>query len=70
MAEPTEKSPEINSLLMAMTGRNRVECIRNNICAFCGGPAEKFEGDGSRHEYCVSGMCQECQDKTFGGCEL
>lgn len=38
-------------------------------CVVCGaGPltAEDFRDQLSRKEWGISGMCQECQDKTFG----
>jgi uncharacterized CHY-type Zn-finger protein len=70
MAEPSEKSKEIEKALNCFSttayGRSRTDSIKNNICVFCGGPAEEFEDDLSRKEYTISGMCQVCQDNFFG----
>ena len=35
----------------------------------CKGEADKFRDDLSRKEYGISGMCQNCQDKVWGGGE-
>ncbi len=68
MANPTEKSPEIEKLIDATnpSGRKRVGSIKTNICSWCGKPAAKFTDELSRREYRISGFCQECQNKTFG----
>jgi len=68
MAEPSEKSLEMEAMIDAMNpfGRSRVDSIRGNICSWCGKPATEFRDDLSRKEYTISGFCQECQDKTFG----
>ncbi len=68
MAEPTKKSPNIESAIDSMnpTGRKRVESIKSDICAWCGKPATEFRDALSAREYSISGFCQECQDKTFG----
>ena len=43
------------------------ECVPEPIG--CGGPATEFEDEVSRKEYSISGLCQECQNKVFGGVE-
>lgn len=37
-------------------------------CRFCGGEIKsgEFRDDLSAREFNISGMCQSCQDKTFG----
>ncbi len=67
MAEPTKKSDEMEAFLKAMNpaNRDRRESIRANICNWCGDPATFFVNDISRREYTISGMCQQCQDKSF-----
>lgn len=71
MAEPTKKSPEMERLIDATnpSGRRRVDSIKQDICSWCGKPATEFRDELSRNEYCISGFCQECQDKTFGMAE-
>lgn len=38
-------------------------------CPFCGVATSEndFRDELSRKEYLISGLCQECQDKMFGG---
>lgn len=35
-------------------------------CTLCPNSADTFRDDLSRKEYRISGMCQQCQDSTFG----
>ena len=65
MATPTYKSEGIEELLKRVTGRDRRESIRSDICNLCGEPAKDFHDDLSRKEYTISGMCQKCQDLAF-----
>jgi hypothetical protein len=44
----------------------RRERIKNNICFSCNREEVKFRDKRSLDEYYISGLCQECQDKTFG----
>ena len=39
----------------------------NGQCPFCGKDMRnpKFKDEKSRREFNISGICQECQDKTF-----
>jgi len=71
MAEPTKKAPEIEALVDATnpSGRKRVDSIKQDICSWCGEPATEFKDALSKKEYTISGFCQSCQDKTFGGME-
>lgn len=70
MADPTKKSPELEQTLDETTkhafGRPRSATIQSDRCVTCGGEAKEFRDDLSRREYQISGMCQSCQDKTFG----
>lgn len=73
MAEPTPKSPQINGLLDALIGQpqGRVSSIKADCCVpapiGCGKPVGEFRDEISRREYRISGLCQTCQDKFFGG---
>lgn len=66
----SNKSPEVKKFLNEMSqdffGRNRSDCIKTNICVVCGEPAIEFKDEISEKEYSISGLCQTCQDKTFG----
>ena len=70
MATPSKKSPEMETFIdlnaHKMFGHTRTGSIHNDTCVICGGNASTFEDDLSRKEYAISGMCQECQNKTFG----
>jgi hypothetical protein len=65
--QATKKTPVIDALLTSITGRDRSESVAGNICNLCGQPAEKFTDRLSEKEYTISGMCQVCQDRVFGG---
>jgi len=43
----------------------RLETVGDS-CTTCKTPHLKFRDDLSIKEYGISGMCQTCQDKTFG----
>jgi hypothetical protein len=66
----SNKSNEIeaflNELSLAAFGRARSVSIAGQGCVSCGKPADKFRDELSRKEFQISGLCQDCQDKTFG----
>lgn len=62
----TSKNPEIEGMLTALTGKNRVEVIKELKCMTCSDTIKSFRDELSLREYKISGMCQECQDKVFG----
>jgi len=64
----SKKSPAIDSILEAITGRNRMESILTLTCATCGNDAQNhaFRDVLSWKEFNISGMCQKCQDEVFG----
>ena len=45
--------------------------IRKGNCPFCQNTVkrEDFRDDLSRRKYEISGLCQNCQDATFRGCD-
>ena len=46
-----------------------VAAVQNGKCPFCGKEIKgrkDFKDELSWREYKISGLCQECQDKTFG----
>jgi len=65
-----EKSPEMKELLNDFAnkvfGRDRSNTIAAGNCVTCGGEAKGFKDAISIKEYKISGMCQKCQDMTFG----
>lgn len=68
--EPTKKSPEIQDLLDVVAlqafGRKRSETMGSEKCVMCGEDAKEFNDALSQKEYRISGLCQKCQDETFG----
>jgi hypothetical protein len=69
--EPSEKSHSLERLIDAFSNDflcgPRTASIRLGACVTCGGKALEFKDKLSEKEYGISGMCQVCQDKTFGG---
>ena len=48
---------------------NEVELVKQNKCPFCKKDIDvetEFRDSLSKREYNISGLCQKCQDKTFG----
>ena len=64
--EATIKSKAIDDLLTSITGSDRIAAIAGDVCNWCKGGANQFRDEKSRKEYTISGMCQQCQDDTFG----
>ena len=69
MAIPTKKAPQIEAFLSTLTGVSRPKAILDNTCTWCKQPALDFKDDLSRKEYTINGLCQTCQDKTYGAFE-
>jgi len=67
MADPTYKNPQIEHLIMQMTGKDRRTTIKEGHCITCEVGVTTFRDDLSRKEYTISGMCQQCQDSVFKG---
>ena len=67
--EPSWKSPALEKSLETMFGKPRVDCIKQNICMTCDNTNVQFRDTISRKEYSISGMCQVCQDNTYGDCK-
>lgn len=43
-----------------------IDKIKNNKCPMCNEEISEFKDELSKKEYKISGMCQTCQDSTFG----
>jgi len=43
--------------------------LKKHKCLWCGKRVEGFRDYLSLKEYSISGLCQECQDRTFGDAE-
>lgn len=71
-SNPMGRSKEIKKVLDDLTekgfGKSKTECEEQNICVFCHKQVdmENFRDKISKKEYGISGLCQKCQDDTFG----
>lgn len=63
---PTDKSKEIEDLLTGLAGISRQDAATQRICTWCKKPLTPFKDALSAREYEISGLCQQCQDETFG----
>ena len=67
------KTPEMEKILddfpQEFFGRKRSVSIAEATCVFCGkkfDPRGEFRDAISLKEFRISGICQKCQDETFG----
>jgi len=59
----------MNENIMRAAGFGKeVDAAKAGKCPFCGKVVDpaSFRDELSRREYKISGICQPCQDKTFG----
>jgi len=64
--EATKKSKEIDNLLTNIIGKDRQKTVVRGGCMTCNNTCLSFRDQLSEREYKISGMCQSCQDDTFG----
>jgi len=64
MAIPSKKSKGMEHFLEDHFGRTTT--ILMDLCTFCRKPAVDFKDELSKREYTISGLCQKCQNETFG----
>lgn len=64
--KPSDKDPEIDEFIKQTFGIDRKTSIENDECVFCKKKALIFRDERSRKEFSISGLCQQCQDETFG----
>lgn len=60
----------MNKNLMIHAGfKKEVEAVEAGKCPFCGEKVDQdsFRDELSKKEFKISGLCQKCQDETFGG---
>lgn len=67
MNKPDLNKPDLNKPAFKIFPKS-MENIKENKCPICGKDIkeEDFKDELSKKEYTISGMCQDCQDKTFG----
>lgn len=59
----------LDEISVNMYGISKSQCEKESICVFCHkkiDPKTEFRDAISLREYHISGICQKCQDKTFG----
>ena len=44
-----------------------VKAVEQGVCPICNKPPTGFRDKLSAREFEISGMCQVCQDRIFGG---
>lgn len=54
-------------IMLSMGYGEEVDMVELGVCPFCRKEVdgEEFRNIVSRKEFCRSGICQSCQDKTF-----
>ena len=67
MYKATYKSPQVEKMLTALTGVDRVKTIESGHCTQCSIKVSGFDTDIYLQEYLISGYCQNCQDKFILG---
>ena len=65
MAKSKDMQILLDNISKVMFGNSRQECIDRKVCVICGSSATEFNDVVSEAEFCLSAMCQECQDRTF-----
>lgn len=57
-----------DDILKALGFRKELEYVARGLCPFCGLDVmiDGFRDELSKREYHISGLCQKCQDETFG----
>ena len=63
---PTKKAKEIDDFLTLLAGISRQGAADQGICVWCKKLIDGFRNEISEREWQISGMCQNCQDETFG----
>lgn len=61
----SEKTPEMRDFIERVFP-GTAAAISDKKCPLCHKPIGPFKDAGSEREYEISGMCQKCQDETFG----
>lgn len=50
----------------SILGPDHSKALDEGRCVVCLNPIGEFRNNLSEKEFNISGMCQDCQDKTFG----
>tara|TARA_R110002167_G_scaffold323224_1_gene529135 strand:+ start:168 stop:377 length:210 start_codon:yes stop_codon:yes gene_type:complete len=69
MYKATYKAPQVEAMLTAVTGVDRVKTIESGHCTQCSKEVLGFDTDTYLREYLISGYCQSCQNKFILGKE-
>ena len=68
MSNTYTKMDEVkDTMSLSLFGRSRTVAIAGKGCVCCRGRADTFRDALSQKEFGISGLCQGCQDKVFGG---
>lgn len=68
MAKFKKMALVLDEIAIQQYGRSRSQSIRDGVCVSCESVVDShsFTDDLSAREYTISGLCQKCQDETFG----
>jgi len=66
MTKTDQMNAALDLLTQQMFGRTRSSAMASGICVTCGKDVTEFRNKISEKEWTISGMCQNCQDSTFG----
>lgn len=65
--KPAKKSPELTKFFNQTVDRTAM--IEKSMCVACHLGIKEFRDKESKHEYTMSGLCQDCQDHILGNSE-
>lgn len=63
---PKAKDRPFTRIAAVILGGNEYDRLMNEKCPTCGSNEKSFRDALSEKEHTLSGMCQQCQDDTFG----
>lgn len=68
MADEELQKPELKKVAKKMfpIAQDRINAGKCPLCNAEINGVEEFKDEASMREYGISGMCQKCQDETFG----
>lgn len=61
------RSNDVDGFAKKIFGVTKTEALGRRVCVSCGKRVVSFRDAISAKEYFISGLCQECQDRVFGG---
>lgn len=66
MIRSKEMQEMVDKIGSEFFGITQTESQEKSICVICGEKVTGFRNSISEKEFRISGLCQKCQDETFG----